>query len=115
MDVEKQKYMEKRIALIIDKEIEFCMLVGTYLSRKNIDAYYTETIAEGLEIIELKRPDIIIADKALQDIANSLHTIIDATSNYDPDVFLVDFSSFRKEGSIMDEINKLIKRTKDKF
>lgn len=107
--------MEKKKALIIDKEIDFCLLMGHYLSRKDIDTYYTDTIDEGLEIIEFKRPDIIIGDKNLMGLENSLHFIIDATNDYDPNVFLIDSKSPSKKGSRMDLIDEIIKWIKDKF
>ena len=107
--------MEKNKALIIDKETDFCILMGHYLSRKDIDTYYTDTIDEGLEIIECKRPDIIIADKNFPGVKNSLHFIIDATNDYDPNVFLIDSRSPRKDGIRMDLIDEIIKGIKDKF
>ena len=96
--------MDKRSVLIIDKDIELCLILANYLSRKNIDAYYTDSITEGLEIIEVKRPFVIVVDKYLKNLEESLHTAIDATSDYDPDVFLLD-SRFSTSKSIMDIIN----------
>jgi DNA-binding response OmpR family regulator len=107
--------MEKKKALIIDKEPDFCLLMAHYLSGKNIDTYYTDTIDEGLEIIEIKRPDLIIADKNLLGLENSLHFIINATNDYDPTVFLHGIKSPRKEESRMDLIDEITKWINDKF
>jgi len=89
--------MEKKKALIIDKERDFCLLMTHYLSRKNIDSYYTDTIDEGLKIIESKRPNIIIADKNILGLENSLNFVIDTTNDYDPTVFFTYLNSTQKK------------------
>lgn len=99
--------MDKRSVLIIDKDIEFCLILGNSLSRRNIDTYYTDSITEGLEIIELKRPFAIVADKYLKDLETSLHIAIDAINDYDPDVFLLNTKSL-PANSIMDIIDEIM-------
>jgi len=107
--------MEKKKALIIDKERDFCLLMTHYLSRKNINSYYTDTIDEGLKIIELKRPNIIIADKNILGLENSLNFIIDTTDDYDPTVFFNYRNGYGKEGSRTALIEEIIKWIRDKF
>jgi DNA-binding response OmpR family regulator len=107
--------MEKKKALIIDKERDFCLLMSQYLSCKNIDSYYTDTIQEGIEIIEIKKPDIVIGDESLLGLENSIHFTINAINDYNPEVFLTNATLHAKEGSRTDLIDEIIKWIKDKF
>lgn len=53
--------------LIIDDEVDFCLLMQFYLSKKNCDVSISHTLQEGLVIIENKTPDIVILDNNLPD------------------------------------------------
>jgi hypothetical protein len=88
-----------------------------YLSKRNpeVTVLYALNVLEALETIELQRPDIIYAQKdGSGHLEDSLHNIINSTNDYDPDVFLYGTSS-RKEGSTMDQLNKIMERLKDKL
>ena len=53
--------------LIIDDEEDLCLLIKTYLSRKNCDVYTANTLSEGLQQIEKLLPDILFLDNNLPD------------------------------------------------
>ena len=59
--------MDKKKVLIIDDEVDFCLLMQFYLSKKNCDVSISHTLHEGLGLIENKSPDIVILDNNLPD------------------------------------------------
>ncbi|MCW3110859.1 MAG: response regulator [Segetibacter sp.] len=114
--------MEGKEVLIIDDEIDFCLLMQSYLRKKNCTVNYALNITDGLEFIELKRPEIIIADtnvtRYLEDILNNKISSID---NYAPSVFLINANSpsgaspQNDEGTLSDKIKKWIQSIRDRF
>src|SRR4051812_17917179 len=54
-------------ALIIDDEEDICILLTTYLRKKNIDAHYSLTLADGLEKLKEYKPTILFLDNNLPD------------------------------------------------
>jgi DNA-binding response OmpR family regulator len=59
--------MDRKKVLIIDDEVDFCLLMQFYLSKKNCDVSISHTLHEGLGLIENKTPDIVILDNNLPD------------------------------------------------
>ena len=57
----------RKKVLIIDDEVDLCLLLKTYLNRRNYDVYYSHTLSEGM--IEFQRilPDIVFLDNNLPD------------------------------------------------
>lgn len=53
--------------LIIDDDVDMCMLLHRFLSRNGFEVTYAHTGKKGLEAIDLKTPDIILCDFRLQD------------------------------------------------
>ena len=56
-----------RSALIIDDELDICILLSNYLKKRNIDADYTLTLRDGLEKLSTVRPDVLFLDNNLPD------------------------------------------------
>jgi len=54
-------------ALIIDDEMDICILLSGYLKKRNIDAHYTLTLREGLEKLASLKPDVLFLDNNLPD------------------------------------------------
>jgi DNA-binding response OmpR family regulator len=54
-------------ALIIDDEEDICILLSSYLRKKNIDAHYSLTLKDGLNKIAELKPSIIFLDNNLPD------------------------------------------------
>lgn len=63
----KQNNMNKKTVLIIDDEEELCLLLKTYLMRKNYDTYISHNLSDGLARFETIRPDILFIDNNLPD------------------------------------------------
>jgi DNA-binding response OmpR family regulator len=57
---------EKRI-LIIDDEIDLCLLLKEYFQRKNYEVSVSHTLKEGRQMLEDTRPDILFLDNNLPD------------------------------------------------
>ena len=58
---------ERQKVLIIDDEEDLCLLIKTYLSRKNCDVSTAYTLSEGLKQMEELSPDILFLDNNLPD------------------------------------------------
>jgi DNA-binding NtrC family response regulator len=59
--------MDKKKVLIIDDEVDFCLLMQFYLSKKNCDVSISHTLQDGLGLVQDNRPDIVILDNNLPD------------------------------------------------
>ena len=53
--------------LIIDDEIDFCLLLKAYLSKFRYEVYYSNSLAEGVEQARKINPSIIFLDNNLPD------------------------------------------------
>ncbi|MBO9570625.1 MAG: response regulator [Chitinophagaceae bacterium] len=58
---------DKKKVLIIDDEVDLCLLLKTYLKRRNYDVYYSHTLKEGMNQFEELEPDILFLDNNLPD------------------------------------------------
>ncbi len=56
----------KRV-LIIDDEIDLCMLIQSYLSKKNYEVHTAHSLKDGFEKIESINPDVLLLDNNLPD------------------------------------------------
>lgn len=59
--------MAKKKVLIIDDEVDFCLLMQFYLSRKNCDVSISHNLHDGLGLAKSYVPDIVILDNNLPD------------------------------------------------
>ena len=59
--------MDKKKVLIIDDEVDFCLLMQFYLSKKNWDVSISHTLHDGLGLVQNNNPDIVILDNNLPD------------------------------------------------
>lgn len=53
--------------LIIDDEVEVCMLLSNYLTKKEKKAEYATTLKDGIAAYEKMRPQLLILDNNLPD------------------------------------------------
>ena len=58
---------QKKKVLIIDDEVDLCLLLKTYLNRRNYEVYYSHTLKEGMNQFKLVVPDILFLDNNLPD------------------------------------------------
>ena len=56
-----------RTVLIIDDEIDLCLLIKSYLNKKNYTVFTAHTLSEGFEKLASLRPDVLILDNNLPD------------------------------------------------
>ena len=59
--------MNMKKVLIIDDEVDFCLLMKFYLAKKNCEVSISHNLHDGLELVEKKHPDIVILDNNLPD------------------------------------------------
>jgi two-component system OmpR family response regulator len=57
----------KKKVLIIDDEVDLCLLLKTYLNRRNYEVYYSHTLKEGMNQFKQVIPDILFLDNNLPD------------------------------------------------
>ena len=57
----------RKKVIIIDDEVDFCLLVKFYLSKKNCDVSISHTLKGGLRLVHSSIPDIVILDNNLPD------------------------------------------------
>lgn len=53
--------------LIIDDEIDFCLLLKTFLEKRNHEVYTAHTLRDGLSCLEQNRITIVFLDNNLPD------------------------------------------------
>lgn len=58
--------VEKKI-LIIDDEIDLCVLMKNYLVRKDFEVYYAHSLKDGMRLMQEVEPDILFLDNNLPD------------------------------------------------
>ena len=59
--------MSKSKVLIIDDEVDYCMIMKSYFEKKNYDFYLAFTLHAGLELLKTVQPDILFLDNNLPD------------------------------------------------
>ncbi|SDM92651.1 Response regulator receiver domain-containing protein [Siphonobacter aquaeclarae] len=53
--------------LIVDDEEDLCLLLGSFLRRKQADVSYANNLTEGLEQFQSGHPDVVFLDNNLPD------------------------------------------------
>ena len=56
-----------RNIMIIDDEVDLCLLMKNYLIHKHFVVHYALTLKEGMDMIEAVKPDILFLDNNLPD------------------------------------------------
>ena len=56
-----------RTVLIIDDEVELCLMLREYLNKKGYTVYIAHTLTEGRKKLALFKPDILMLDNQLPD------------------------------------------------
>lgn len=57
----------RRKVLIIDDEIDLCLLLKSYFLRKDYEVYLSHTLDEGISFLKSLQPDIVFLDNNLPD------------------------------------------------
>lgn len=59
--------MVKIKILVIDDEVDFCLIMKSYFEKKKYEVFLAYTLKDGLNLISKHRPDIIFLDNNLPD------------------------------------------------
>jgi len=59
--------MLKLKVLLIDDEVDYCLIMKGYFTKKNYDVFIAYNLKEGLELIDRAKPDILFLDNNLPD------------------------------------------------
>jgi DNA-binding response OmpR family regulator len=59
--------MPKKKILIIDDEVDFCLLLQAFYSRKGFEVYLSHTLKDGLQSLRTLQPDVVFLDNNLPD------------------------------------------------
>ncbi len=57
----------ERKILIIDDEVDLCILMKNFLVRKDFEVYYAHTLKDGMRLMQNIMPDILFLDNNLPD------------------------------------------------
>ncbi len=95
----------KRV-LIIDDEIDLCLLIRSYLSKKNYEVHTAYSLSEGFEKLDRINPDILLLDNNLPDgmgwkEAGNIHKKF-------PQMNITLISAFQMPKDLKDQINSHI-------
>jgi DNA-binding NtrC family response regulator len=82
----------KEKVLIIDDEIDLCLLLKSYFVRKNYEVYLSHTLEEGLSFLRSLKPDIVFLDNNLPD-GIGWNIAPEIAKNY-PDIYINMISAF---------------------
>jgi len=78
--------------LIIDDEIDLCLLLKSYFVRQDYEVYLSHSLADGLEMIRKENPAIIFLDNNLPDGTGWAHA--PQIANLHPDIKINLISAF---------------------
>lgn len=53
--------------LIVDDEVDYCMMVKNYFQARNHEVFMAYTLKDGFQLLEEKKPDILFLDNNLPD------------------------------------------------
>ena len=88
--------MIKLKILIIDDEIDYCMIMKSFFRGKNYDVSLAYTLKEGLSLIKNVEPDILFLDNNLPDGKGWTHVESIVENNPQLRVYLV--SAYHQRG-----------------
>lgn len=59
--------MLKLKVLLVDDEVDYCLIMKGYFNRKNYDVHVAYTLQDGLSLLATIKPDILFLDNNLPD------------------------------------------------
>jgi len=91
----------RKKVLIIDDEIDLCLLLKSYFIRKNYDVYLSHTLEDGLSFLKTLQPNVIFLDNNLPD-GIGWNVAPDIASTH-PDIYINMISAFHPVAPQMPE------------
>jgi len=83
---------ERKKVLIIDDEIDLCLLLKSYLLRKDHEVYLSHSLQEGVHMADELHPEILFLDNNLPDGVG--WAVAPALAAQYPSMFIVLISAF---------------------
>ena len=67
-----------RVVLIVDDEIDLCLLIKQFLIKRSYEVHIAHTLSEGLDKLNIIKPDTLLLDNNLPDgkgwdMADTIH------------------------------------------
>jgi DNA-binding response OmpR family regulator len=95
---------DRRKILIIDDEIDLCLLLKDYFVRKNYEVTVTHTLEEGKDLLYKTKPGILFLDNNLPDGTgwNNAHQFAADL----PETYIILISAFHPSKPVMPETAK---------
>src|SRR6185295_17721119 len=59
-------YVMKRV-LIVDDEVDLCMVLKQFLTKRNYEVHVAHTLSEGMDLLNNLKPDTLMLDNNLPD------------------------------------------------
>ena len=81
---------------MIDDEIDYCRIMEVFFKKKNYDVLLAFNLTEGLELIEISKPDILLLDNNLPDGKGWTHVETIVEKNPQLKIFLI--SAYHQKG-----------------
>ena len=91
--------------LIVDDEVDYCMVMQNYFEEKSYDVYMSYTLNEGMKMLESIQPEIMFLDNNLPDGEgwSKIDTIV---QNF-PDLRLYLISAYGEPRKMYEHTNNL--------
>ena len=89
----------RKKVLIIDDEIDLCLLLKSYFIRKNYDVYLSHTLEDGLSFLKTLKPHVLFLDNNLPD-GIGWNAAPDIARKY-PDIYINMISAFHPNAPAM--------------
>lgn len=91
--------MIKLKILIIDDEVDYCLIMKGYFQARNYEVFIAYTLKEGLELLEKNKPDILFMDNNLPDGKGWDH--IDEIATKFPSLRIYLISAYRQKSDFV--------------
>lgn len=94
-----QRMYERKKVLIIDDEIDLCLLLKGYFLKKNYEVYLSHTLEQGVAFLKTLEPDILFLDNNLPDGIG--WSVAPQLANEHPGMYINMVSAFHPEAPAM--------------
>jgi two-component system OmpR family response regulator len=91
--------------LIIDDEVDFCMIMKSYLDRPGYEVYLAYNLQDGLKLLDEKSPDILFLDNNLPD--GQGWTLADEILKNNPSIKLNLISAYKQKTNDLSSIQNV--------
>lgn len=90
--------MLKLKVLLIDDEVDYCLIMKKFFTKKNYEVSVANTLTKGLELLDEFKPDILFLDNNLPD--GQGFACVESIVEKNPHLKLYLISAYYKKGDI---------------